>query len=100
MSIYQNIDYGKYDNKLPWSDHNLTIADNKLMKAKHNEESRQLEQLFFRDLCEQIGMSWDTPRADLLYSHAYGKGHAGGFHDIAGHFFDLSDFIDKWEDWG
>lgn len=77
MSIYDDIESGKYVNELPYH----SRKDNPHAYACFMAESARLSQLFKDDLFAALGIS-ENPKREKLYAIAYEKSHSGGFSEI------------------
>jgi|CXWL01.1.fsa_nt_gi hypothetical protein len=52
----------------------------------------ELQDQFKRDLLEHLGIT-GHPKADLLYSYAWSRGHSSGLHEVANCALDLVELI-------
>lgn len=52
------------------------------LKLKSNAKYMQLEAEFWEDAFKELGISLQHPKADLLKSISYDKGHSGGYSEI------------------
>jgi hypothetical protein len=72
----------------------LTVDEEgyKSARKRYNDEEIRLDQLFKFDLEEEYGTS-GHPKADLLYTKAWERGHSSGLSEVAGVYSDLSELL-------
>ena len=121
MSIYEKITAGEYTPKLPYpgKEHKPPLlsksagdlsADDiaalpsvreawaaaqeavRFGRAAHNDELRDLQKKFQRDLEKDSGMT-GHPKADALFAKAWERGHSGGYGEIYGEYLDLVELV-------
>lgn len=85
MQTYEKAIAGAYDNKLPYS-------REKAVQEAYNQEEVRLVELFRADIETEYGMV-GHPKASLLFSKAWERGHSGGFCEIAIVYDDLVELI-------
>lgn len=76
MGVYENIQIGKYENKLPF--------DRKPPKAmdEYRAEERRLEDLFWADAFAELGISPNHPKAARFRQLCWDAGHSNGFSEV------------------
>lgn len=118
MSIYDNINAGKYKVQIPYPDRavkpkqlsanvaHLTDGEIKALPKlraeyeaacqkfgeeldKWREEDNRLRGVFYEDLLAEHGIPKDDELASLLLGKAWEDGHSGGYSDVASVFHDL-----------
>lgn len=121
MSIYDNIEAGKYKNSLPWPSRNqiyklmnkpskdLTAEElNRIVTYKkdqetieqeyrdarllYNSEEARLDRLFFDDLAAEFGVT-GHPKLAKLERLAWDHGHASGLNEVASYYSDYVELI-------
>lgn len=118
MSMYEDIQAGKYENKLPYS---ATETEKTLVASEMDSlnvfielndplrlcrtsrivhqrrqayiaEAVRLEALFKSDALKELGLT-DHPKADLLYRISYDRGHSSGYGEIWNELLELSELV-------
>lgn len=117
MNVYDKINNGDYKNKLPYPQNpkkpylkkdatpaeirayadaveNYPVHEEayKAMQKTYYEESRELENKFIADLEAEFDIV-GHPKAGLLYSKAYERGHSGGFSEVLSYYEDLVELL-------
>lgn len=121
-SIYDNIEAGKYENKVQWMAHpkvpklpslNPTKEDiekylkeeadyktKKELVTKQNElrdkEELRLYNLFKKEALTELGFE-KHPKADLIFDKAWGDGHSGGYYEVWNSLMDIVSFVRELE---
>lgn len=82
MNVYQKLTNGEYKPKIFYADG----------PEEFRKETQILERQFQNDLADEFGVV-DNPKADLLYSKAYERGHAYSLNEVYIHYADLVELI-------
>jgi hypothetical protein len=87
LNIFDKIDSGMYRNSRPYPPKGgggsaKDLAAREKMRRRYREEEGRLAGLFHDDLLAELGLT-DHPKADLLYSMAWERGHSSGYSEVA-----------------
>lgn len=94
MGILNRIEAGEFKCKLPFPKPLPQKRDDPARQeiedawAAYHAESCRLSENFIKALEEEHGMT-GHPKASILYSKAYERGHSSGLYEIANAYFDL-----------
>lgn len=109
ISVRDNIDAGRYENKVPYAYEKIPINDGMTIKQareheaeqkrlkqeqrdKHCMETARLTRLFRADLESEHGVS-SHPKASKVWEMAWDSGHSGGLHEIANRYDEFVELI-------
>lgn len=68
------------------------LADVRESRDAYNEDQRQLDEQFRRDLEEEFGMK-NHPKASLLFAKAWDMGHSAGYGNVLVYYSDLHELV-------
>ena len=103
MSVYDKIQAGAYDSKLPYpvaADTGLgegfVVEPNehvrrRLKEARH-EDDRRLTAIFKREALTETGLA-GHPKAEAVYEKAWSEGHASGLCDVLSELKELAELV-------
>lgn len=86
------MNFKKYENKLPYPDPRMKLADARKMNLAYREETQRLKDLFKADLLEEHGVT-NNPKADKCFELAWSEGHSAGFSEVASYFEEFVELI-------
>jgi len=84
MSVLNNIEDGKYINRVLRLDHDSKVA--------YRDEQTRLDMLFKADLEEEFGFE-NHPKRDRLFRLAWEDGHANGYREVYNSYDYLSELM-------
>jgi hypothetical protein len=111
MSVREDINAGKYENKVPYSivpvpvdEHKMTMAQAKAhvaseklraraQKDAHGTEQGRLTQLVKSDLEAENGLT-GHPMADKLWEKAWSHGHHAGYSQVVSYYEDFMELLE------
>ncbi|MGH7974860.1 MAG: hypothetical protein ACREBR_04995 [bacterium] len=88
LSIYDRLNAGEFENKLPWERHSKDQA----VWDAYNVETARLTAAF-KLACEEDHGFVGHPKADLLWSKAWEHGHSSGLYEVYNYYNDFADFL-------
>lgn len=110
MNVRDNIDAGKYENKVPFSIDRIPVDEETMTvkQAREHEEAergrdkaqrrlwsdaqRAMTEQFRADLEQEHGLS-GHPKADRLWSLAWEHGHSNGFSEVVLHYEEFAELV-------
>jgi len=110
MSVWDNLRDGKYENKVPYSLEKVPVDEDKMtvrqarehvesekqrqrdQRRVYQEEEGRLRDLLRYDL-EVENVVTGHPKANLLWSMAWDRGHSGGYSDVISNYEDLVELV-------
>lgn len=88
MNVVQKLKDGAYDVPAPEN------FSDPAVRRKWREDTRQKERVEFRkDLLEELGVPADHPKADLLWTMAWDRGHSSGLYAVRNEAIELVELI-------
>jgi hypothetical protein len=89
------MDFSKYNRKNKWFSRQECSGEDDFQyhKKLYIDESFYLDQLFWKDTFEELGISQDHPKAGILKNLAWELGHSAGYSEIFSYASDLADFL-------
>lgn len=88
-NVYEKINDGVYENKLPWPGIKAKTELEKAQKKAYQEEDSRLAEMFYDDALEYVGLT-GHPKADKIYSFAVEHGHAYGRAEVVSFLVELA----------
>src|SRR5688500_9034239 len=91
--VYENIQAGKYENiaKYPiGSSKDPAIAAE---RRAYSEHQRAIDEMFYIDICEDLGLDPSKESSQKVFSKAYDDGHAYGYTEVYSKMVDLVEFV-------
>lgn len=109
MNVFDEIEAGRYVNKVPYRIEPEPITDDMTVRQArelkdtlpqrqaaqrrlHHEEDARLVALFKSDLEEEHGVK-GNPKADRLFEIAWSSGKSSGYHEVAIHYEEMVELI-------
>lgn len=110
MNVRDNLSTGKYENKVPYSiekvpvnEETMTVRQAREHKEsekqrsrdqtrKHRENEGVMSALVKRDLEVQEGLA-GHPKADLLWSIAWDRGHSSGYSEVINEYEQMAELL-------
>lgn len=86
--IYQKINEGYYNTKVPYASRNDDAQQHKL----YIEDSRRLEEEFKKDALQFVELS-NHPKAEKTYAMAWDYGHASGYSEVMNYLTDFAELV-------
>ncbi len=87
-NIYQKINEGYYNTKVPYAPRHDDAQQHNL----YIEDSRRLEEEFKKDALQYVELS-DHPKAEKTYAMAWDYGHSAGYSEVMNYLVDLADLV-------
>lgn len=84
--VYSNIQNGKYNVTVPYLNN----------RDAYNAESRRVDDEFYVDCCDELGLDPRAASSEKLFQKAYEDGHAHGHTEVYNHLVDLDAFVNEW----
>lgn len=88
LDIYDRLNAGEFENKLTYERHS---KNPEAYDAYQAETSRLMME--FKKACEEDQGVVGNPKADMLWSKAWERGHSSGYHEVYGVYNDLVELI-------